>query len=208
MAVEALESGYPVTLAVDRPPTQSRITNFPLFIGTFIRSVLLIPHFLILYFFQIAGSITYFIATFAILFSGRYPEGLWRFYLGYLRWYHRAVGYLLHLYDNYPPFSPEPEPEYPLRLDAPYPPTSSRLLNFPFLALVIKSILLIPHLLVLTFLFIAELIIVFIALFAVLFSGAFPEGMHRFVVGVNRWSARVSAYLFGVTDKYPPFSLS
>jgi hypothetical protein len=58
------------------------------------------------------------------------------------------------------------------------------------------------------FLFIAALVVVFIAMFAVLFTGAFPEGMHRFVTGVFRWAQRVNLYVYSMTDKYPPFSLS
>ena len=52
----------------------------------------------------------------------------------------------------------------------------------------------------------AAFVVVFIAQFAILFSGSFPEGMHTFVVGVGRWSTRVNAYLYALTDKYPPFS--
>ena len=50
------------------------------------------------------------------------------------------------------------------------------------------------------------LIVIFIAQFAILFSGSFPAGMHGFCVGVMRWSTRINAYLLGLTDKYPPFS--
>jgi hypothetical protein len=56
------------------------------------------------------------------------------------------------------------------------------------------------------FLALAEFIVVFIAQFAILFSGSFPEGLHGFAVGVNRWSTRLSAYMFGLADRYPPFS--
>jgi hypothetical protein len=49
--------------------------------------------------------------------------------------------------------------------------------------------------------------VLFIAQFAVLFTGSFPQGMHGFMAGVLRWSARVNAYLYALTDRYPPFSL-
>jgi hypothetical protein len=198
---------YPVRVTVQRPDSQSRLTNFPLFVGTFIRFILLIPHLIILYFFQIAAYIIHFIATFAILFTGAYPRGLFDFYVNYQRWTANVYGYFLHLYDDYPPFSGEPQ-QYPLTLEVDYPESLSRLLNLPSIGLVIKSILLIPHWIILAFLGIALVIVVFIALFAILFTGSFPEDMYRFSMGVGRWYLRATAYLFALTDKYPPFSLS
>ena len=199
---------YPVRFEVARPASQSRLTNFPLGIGFFIRGLLLIPHFIILYFLQLLATLIYFIATFAILFTGKYPEGMFNFFVGYMRWSANIFGYLLSLFDRYPPFSTDEQQDYPLTFQAAYPQSSSRLLNFPlFIGLTIKYILLIPHLLIVFFLYIAALILVFVAQFAILFTGSFPEGMHGFVVGVGRWYNRITAYAFGLTDNYPPFSL-
>ena len=73
----------------------------------------------------------------------------------------------------------------------------------------VKWLLLIPHYIVLFFLDIAAVVVVVIAWFAILFTGRYPEGMFDFVVGVMRWSLRVTAYAFLlVTDRYPPFSLA
>jgi hypothetical protein len=73
----------------------------------------------------------------------------------------------------------------------------------------VKWILAIPHYIVLAFLYIAVFVVVIIAWFAILFTGRYPEGMFDFVVGVIRWSLRVTAYAFLlVTDRYPPFSLA
>jgi hypothetical protein len=199
---------YPVRLEVTRPESQSRITNFPLGIGSFIRFLLLIPHFFILYFFQIVANLIYFIATFAILFTGRYPEGMFRFYVGYTRWMANVYSYFTGVHDRYPPFSIEEQPDYPLHLEVDYVPSASRLLNFPVLGLIIKVILLIPHFIVVYFLVLAAFVVVFIAQFAILFTGSFPAGMHSFVVGVGRWWMRINAYLYALTDKYPPFSFS
>jgi hypothetical protein len=198
--------GYPVTFDVTREATQSRITNFPLLIGTLIRVILLIPHFIALFFLAIVAFILYFIATFAILFTGVYPESFYGFVRNYMRWYMRVLGYATHLYDKYPPFTGDVVAGYPLGFDSAYPATSSRLLNFPFLYYYIRAILMIPHLIIVYFLLLAMCIVIFIAQFAILFTGSFPEGMHRFSVGVSRWNARINAYLYGLTDKYPPFS--
>jgi hypothetical protein len=73
----------------------------------------------------------------------------------------------------------------------------------------VKWLLAIPHYIVLVFLYIAAVVVVIIAWFAILFTGRYPQGMFDFVVGVLRWSLRVGAYAFLlVTDRYPPFSLA
>lgn len=197
---------YPVNFEVQRAATQSRLTNFPLGIGLFIREILLIPHLIILYFLQIVASIVYLIATVAILFTGRYPRGLFNFFLGYQRWNLNMTGYLVSAYDKYPPFTMEAQADYPLTFDVEYPENLNRFLNFPILGLFIKLILLIPHMVILFFLILVAMIVLFIAQFAILFTGSFPEGMHSFMVGVGRWSTRTNAYLYALTDKYPPFS--
>ena len=56
-------------------------------------------------------------------------------------------------------------------------------------------------------LYIAVYVVVVIAFFVVIFTGSWPAGMRDFVVGVMRWSSRVSAYILLMTDQYPPFSL-
>jgi hypothetical protein len=210
MTTEAATGGppaqYPVHFEVQRDDSQSRLTNFPLGIGTFIREILLIPHFIIIYFLQIVGSIVYLIATVAILFSGRYPRGLFNFFVGYQRWSLNMTGYLVSAYDKYPAFSMEAQQGYPLSFDVDYPDQLSRILNFPIFGLIIKAILLIPHLIILFFLFLVAMVVLFIGQFAILFTGSFPAGMHKFMIGVGRWSTRVNAYLYALTDKYPPFS--
>jgi hypothetical protein len=71
-----------------------------------------------------------------------------------------------------------------------------------------KWLLAIPHYVVLAILWIAALVITVIAWFAIVFTGRYPRGMFRFVLGVNRWTLRVEAYMFLlITDRYPPFSL-
>ena len=45
-----------------------------------------------------------------------------------------------------------------------------------------------------------------IAWFAVLFTGKWPTGLRNFVIGLTRWNTRLNAYMYLLTDKYPPFS--
>ena len=200
-------AAYPVRLEIERPESQSRLTNLPLFIGLIIRFFLVIPHLLILSAFSLLAGLLYFIATFGILFTRSYPRGMYDLVVSYMRWNANMNAYLSSLYDKYPPFNTEAASGYPLLFEVDYPEQSSRLLNFPLFGLLIRYILLIPHFIVLFFLGLVSYIVIFIARFAILFSGSFPAGLHTFVVGVTRWNTRISAYTYGLTDRYPPFSL-
>jgi Domain of unknown function (DUF4389) len=69
------------------------------------RIILAIPHLIAIWALGIAWAITTVIAWFAILFTGEYPEALYRFAVGVLQWNVRVDAYLLLLHDEYPPFS-------------------------------------------------------------------------------------------------------
>ena len=102
--------------------------------------------------------------------------------------------------------TPPPTSTQSAHLDDPYP-DAQRDLN-RWLPLV-KWLLAIPHYIVLFFLWIAALVVVIVAWFAILFTGRYPRGMFDFVEGVIRWHNRVLAYaLVLVTDRYPPFRLT
>jgi len=96
--------------------------------------------------------------------------------------------------------------DYPIDLRADYPERSSR--GWAALTiLLVKFLLLIPHFFVLIFLGIAQIVVALIAQVAVVIKGEYPPGMFAFVAGVLRWSTRVSAFVFSLTDRYPPFTL-
>lgn len=89
---------YPLTLDIPRPERQSRFRLF-------VRVFAIVPNYIVFYFVQIAWYITTFIAWWAILFTGRYPRGLFRFNVGVMRWYNRMAAYIYLLRDEYPPYS-------------------------------------------------------------------------------------------------------
>jgi len=71
------------------------------------RIVLALPHLIAVWLLGVAWACTTVIAWFGILFTGRYPAGLYQFAVGVLRWSTRVEAYLLLLDDRYPPFSLE-----------------------------------------------------------------------------------------------------
>ncbi|MDD5190771.1 MAG: DUF4389 domain-containing protein [Dehalococcoidales bacterium] len=92
------QPNYPVTFSAEYPGKMSRLT-------TFFRFILVIPQIFVLYFLEIAAGVITIIAWFAILFTGKYPKGMYDFAVGYMKWSTRVSAYTLFLTDKYPPFS-------------------------------------------------------------------------------------------------------
>jgi len=93
------EGDYPASFGLGDFPQERNRWNVGL------RLFYLIPHLLILFFLGIAWFITAVIGWLVILFTGSYPEGLYRFAVGYLRWSLRVEAYGLLMHDEYPPFA-------------------------------------------------------------------------------------------------------
>ena len=170
----------------------------------FFASFLLIPHWIVLSFVGIGVFFTWIIAWWAILITGKYPEGLFNFHAGFTRWANRVTAYSYWMNEKYPPFSMGEEPEYPARTRIEYPP-GGKIARWRVL---VQGIMAIPHIIVLYFLFIGALFCLFVAWFAVVFTRKWPEGLFKFITGVMRWQTRANLYgFFWMTEKYPPFQL-
>jgi hypothetical protein len=185
--------GYPVRYDVEYPEELSRWLIF-------VKWLLAIPHFMIVWALSIAAGVMGFIAFFAILLTKRYPRDLFDFVVNFNRWSLNVDAYTMLLRDEYPPFSWEPG-RYAVTYEVDYPEQLNRWLPL------IKWLLAIPHIIVLLFLFIGAFVAWVIAWFAILFTKQFPHGLFDFVVGVTRWQYRVDAYTGLLRDEYPPFSL-
>lgn len=191
-----------------------------------VKWILLIPHVIVLAFLWLAFFLVTVAVFFVVLFTGRYPRALFDFDLGVLRWSWRVsyYGYSALGTDRYPPFTLGPAPDYPATLDIAYPERLSR-----GLVLVKWWLLAIPHYLILAVLIggavsatsaqtdsgdwqwtagvgLLRLCVLFVAI-ALLFTARYPPGLYNLVMGVNRWSLRVFAYVALMTDRYPPFRL-
>ncbi|MDI6857721.1 MAG: DUF4389 domain-containing protein [Dehalococcoidia bacterium] len=191
--MSAVGTGYPLSFDVEYPERLSRWLIF-------VKWLLVLPHWIIVGLLGFVAEVMTVIAWFAILFTGRYPKGLFDFVVGVYRWSYNASVYPFLMRDEYPPFSMSTG-QYPLTYEVEYPERLSRWLIF------VKWLLVLPHLIVLSILSIVYLFTVFVAWFAILFTGRYPRGLFDFAVGYLRWSARVNAYFILLRDEYPPFSL-
>ena len=186
-------SGYPLRYDVEYPENLSRWLIF-------VKWLLAIPHFLILYALMGVANVILFIAFFAILFTRRFPRGLFDFVVNIYRWNANVSAYVGLLRDEYPPFSWEAG-KYPVTYEVDYPEQLNRWLPL------VKWLLALPHYIVLMLLLIVAVLLWIVAWFAILFTGRFPQGIFNFIIGVTRWTYRVNAYVYLLRDDYPPFSL-
>ncbi len=188
-----------------------------------VKWLLVIPHVLILIALWLAFLVLTVFAFFAILITGRYPRGVFDFNVGVLRWGWR-VGYYAYSAlgtDRYPPFALADDQTYPAGLQVDYPAQLSR-----GLVLIKWWLLVLPHYLLLVFFVgagaraarqtdglqwmweggLIALLVLFVGI-ALLFTGSYPHGLYRLLLGLNRWVTRVIAYAALMTDVYPPFRL-
>jgi Domain of unknown function (DUF4389) len=149
-----------------------------------------------------AGGLLFLAPLVMILFRQKYPRWWFDWNQELLRFSNRVGVYLALMDDHYP----STDEHQNVALDFPYPDAKEGLNRWLPL---VKWFLAIPHYILLVFLWIAAIVSVIIAWFAILFTGRYPRGLFEFVLGVMRWTNRVIGYAFIlVTDQYPPFQLS
>ena len=205
-------TGYPASLSIDYPDRNlNRLT-------TFFRIFAAIPIVIIISLLNSSGSggngggewtyeyssagLVLLPLVLMILFRQKYPKWWFDWNLALTKFGTRVGAYVGLLTDEYP----STDEEQVVHIEIPYPDVKNDLNRWLPL---VKWFLAIPHYIVLLFLYIAAIVCVVIAWFAILFTARYPRGLFDFIVGVNRWSLRVDAYaLLLTTDRYPPFGLN
>ena len=187
---------YPVTYEADFNPVPNRWT-------TFFRPLLAIPWLIVAVFWGILFLFTHFFAWVAIIILGRYPEWLFNFNSGVVRFGVRIGAWFYLQTDEWPSFGLSDDPAYPIRVNfAPREERQSRLkaLFRLILALPVAIVVSYGSRVVLAGLFV-------IAWLTIVFRGYMPEAVHNALTFVNSLDARVIGYIAFLTDDYPPIGL-
>jgi len=165
---------------------------------------IIIPHAFLLFFVGLWAAILQFVAFWIVLFTGKYPQSMFDFQTGLLRWNLRVSARIYNLSDGYPSFGINGTDEH-TSLEVLNPEKISRGLVLLRLFLGVFYVY-IPHGFILFFRSIFVMILVFLAWWIVLFTGKYPVSFHNWVTGQLRWSTRLSLYMSFMTDKYPAFT--
>jgi hypothetical protein len=187
---------YPITYEADFNPTPSRGT-------TFFRLLLAIPWFIVSIFWGILFLFTHFIAWIALIVLGRYPEWLYDFNSGVIRFGVRVYAWVYLQTDEWPPFGIADDPGYPIRVGIPEQPEERQ----SRLKALFRLILAIPMLIVSYAVNYMHLWLAVIAWLTIVFRGYQPEGVNNALTFVNGFYTRLYAYIAFLTDEYPPIGV-
>ncbi len=163
-----------------------------------------IPHGFLLGVVGIWSAILSFVTFWVVLFTGKFPENIFKLQIAYQNWSLRVMASLSNLVDGYPAFLPKGTSDT-VKLEVPRPEKVRQ--GLVIVRLLFGAIYVgIPHGICLFGRLIATAVVQFVAWWAVLFTGKYPARMHAFSVGTQRWVQRISLYLGYFTDEYPKFS--
>ncbi|OHT82527.1 DUF4389 domain-containing protein [Mycobacteroides saopaulense] len=165
--------------------------------------VLAVPHYPILIVLYAMYPVLTVVAGIAILFTGRYPRGIFDFNVGVLRWSWRVMNYRfpMNSTDKYPPFTLAARPDYPGELDVDYPERLTRW------AVLVKLVLALPQIIVCWAMEPLLQTLAVISAVRLLVRGAVSPGMFDLLMGIVRWRYRVAVYVSLMCDEYPPFRM-
>ena len=186
---------YPIAYEADFNPEPNRWT-------TFFRIILAIPWLIVAYVYLIAAAFTHLFAWVAVVILGRYPQWLYNFNSGVVRYLVRFYAWAYLQTDAWPPFGIAHDPNYPIRVViAPAAERQSRLKAF------FRIFLVLPMLIVSYGISSIHLGAATVAWLTIVFRGYQPEGVNSALTFVNSFYARVFGYYAILTDDYPPVGI-
>ena len=197
---------FPVRLIYDESQGIGNLWGIPL-VGVALRVILLIPHFIVLWLLGILTAILIYVTWIPVLLLGRQASFVYAIVGGYLRWTTRLSSYVTLLTSGYPPFSLSGQDDYRVRVEIDQVDHINRFWGIPVIGIAIRSLILIPHYLLLMFVGVAAAVLLAFAWVPVLLLGRQASVVYTVAGGWMRWSLRVYTYLLLLHDSYPPFSL-
>lgn len=183
---------YPVTYEADYLRERNRLT-------TFFRLIVVIPWLIVAYVYMIAQMVVVLIAWFAILILGRFPEGMYNFVGGVLRFTQRVNGFTYLQTDEWPGFGIGEDDSYPIRVR--FNPPAARQSRLKTLFRIILAIPLLVLSYPMSFLLSGVGIISWLT---IVFRGYQPAAIHNALAYIMGWMTRANAYLYLMRDEYPP----
>lgn len=185
---------YPIAYAADYVEPRNRLT-------TFFRFFMLIPHAIVSFFWAIGVYVSLVVAWFALVFTGRYPAGLYAFNARAVRFFSRVNGYAYLLTDEFPPFGGGEDPRYPVRVEISAPAARySRAKAF------FRLIVGIPVMIMAYLYAIVLAIVPFLSWVVVVFTGRQPRGLQDLTRMASAYSTRAMAYFLLLSEAYPPIT--
>jgi uncharacterized protein DUF4389 len=186
---------YPISYAADPAlEGRNRLTSF-------FRYIVAIPWLIVASIYGFVAEIVAVIAWFAIVFTGKYPEGLYNFNAGYLRMITRVNGFEYLLTDEWPPFGGEDASGYPIRVGVP-----PALDQYSRLKTGFRLIVGIPVYLLAIVQAVILGVCAIVAWFVILFTGKLPDGLFNPMRSASAYLSRAAGYFLLITEDWPPFS--
>jgi hypothetical protein len=185
---------YPVRYEADFVEQQNRAKAF-------FRWILIIPWAIVGSIYGLVAQLIAILAWFALLFTGRYPNGLYDFQAGYLRFTGRLFGFGYLQTEEWPPFGLEDDRTYPVRVGVDPP-----LEKYNRWKVLFRLILGIPVMFMLYLIPYLSLLGAFVAWLHITFMGRTSGGVHNAITVGNAYTLRSIAYFLLVTETLPPVS--
>jgi hypothetical protein len=183
----------------DQPVFEAQYVEQRSRLTTFFRLLLAIPHLIVAAVWGFVAALTIIVGWFVLVFTGRWPAGLYDFVVGFQRYVTAVYGYAFLLTDEYPPFSPDTD-AYPVHLRI--PPAKA---EYSRLKVLFRLILGIPVYIIMYAMQIVFQLGALIAWFAIVILGRQPKGLQDMIVLGLSYQQRAYCYLFLLTEDWPPF---